>query len=289
MEQLFNQFDEDFKRMQSYKLPDIKEEYNTEILKNIFNCIDLTSLKTDDSKESIENFCNKVKDFQSHFNDMPNVAAICVYPVFTSVISKVLRGTEIGRAVVSAGFPTSQTFTEIKAAESKQAFDMGANEIDVVISVGEFLKGNYKYVADEIKSIKWETGNAKLKVILETGMLVSAENIWKASILAMDSRADFIKTSTGKTEISATPEAAWVMLNAIKAYYLKKEKKIGFKPAGGIVTVEDAMIYRSLVNFVLGEEWLNNNYFRIGASRLSNNILTEIEKLKGSNKVINYF
>ena len=289
MEQLFKLFDEDFQQMQICNLQTIKEEYNVEILKNIFNCIDLTSLKTDDNIESIKLFCTKVKYFQDRFADMPNVAAVCVYPVFAPVARKILSGTGVKKAVVSAGFPSSQTFAEIKAAETKQALDYGANEIDIVISVGEFLSGNYGQVAEEIKSVKWEMGNAKLKVILETGMLVTAENIWKASLIAMNCGADFIKTSTGKTDISATPEAGFVMLHAIKAFYEKKGKKVGFKPAGGIVTVEDAMIYWSLVKNILGDEWLNNNYFRIGASRLANNVLTEIERIKGSDIVVNYF
>jgi deoxyribose-phosphate aldolase len=291
MTDLFDTYDEYFRRLSLWNPSNIKinNEYNVDTLKNIFNCIDLTSLNTDDSKNKIKIFCNKVKDFQIYFPDMPNVAAVCVYPVFTDVINKALGDCKVQKAVVSAGFPSSQTFWEAKIAETKQSLFFGANEVDIVIPVGEFLEKNYDFTFLEISTIKKCTIDAKLKVILETGILNSTENIWKASLIAMDAGADFIKTSTGKLNISATPDAAWVMTHAIKAYYDKTGKKIGFKPAGGIVTVDDAMIYRSIVKEVLGDSWLNNNLFRIGASRLANNVLTEIEKIKGSDKVINYF
>jgi deoxyribose-phosphate aldolase len=289
MKELFDAYNEDFRQMPLWDPSNINKEYDIDILKNIFNCIDLTSLNTNDNKNSITFFCNKIKEFQTHFVDMPNVAAVCVYPVFATVISTVLRGTEVKKAVVSAGFPSSQTLIDIKIEETKLAVFNGANEIDIVISVGEFLDGNYDLVTEEIRKIKETTGKNKLKVILETGILNSQENIWKASLIAMDAGADFIKTSTGKHTVSATPDAAWVMTHAIKAFYEKTGKKIGFKPAGGIVTVDDAMMYWSIVKEVLCDSWLNNNLFRIGASRLANNVLTEIERLKGSDKVINYF
>ena len=291
MEHLLNTFIEHYKRMPLWNPSIIKnsEKYDANILRNIFNCIDLTSLNTEDNRDKIEKFCNKVKEFNSHFSDMPNVAAVCVYPVFADIINRNLAETDVKKAVVSACFPSSQTFLDIKIEETKKAISMGANEIDIVISVGEFLSHNYKFVAEEIRALKNVAGNAILKVILETGLLCSPENIWNASIIAMDSGADFIKTSTGKTNISATPEAAWIMTNAIKAFYLQTGKKVGFKPAGGIVTVEDAMIYRSIVKETLGDSHLNNRLFRIGTSRLANNVLTEIESLKGANKIVSYF
>ena len=291
MEHLLNAYIEDYKRMPLWNPSIIKNtgNYDENILKKIFNCIDLTSLNTDDNKNKIEKFCYKVKDFHSYFADMPNVAAVCVYPVFTDVINRILTETDVKKAVVSACFPSSQTFLNIKIEETRKAISLGTNEIDIVISVGEFLDNNYNSVAEEIRILKDIATDAKLKVILETGLLCSPENIWKASITAMESGADFIKTSTGKTNISATPEAAWVMTHAIKAFYNKTGKKIGFKPSGGIVSVEDAMIYLLIVKEVLGDNHLNNKLFRIGASRLANNVLTEIETLKGVDKKINYF
>lgn len=289
MTPLFDFFDEDFRQMPLWSPFDIEKKYDIDILKNIFSCIDLTSLNTNDSSNKIEDFCEKVKYFHSHFIDMPNVAAVCVFPVFASVLGNVLSGTGVGKAVVSAGFPTSQTFLDVKIEETKRALFFGADEIDIVISVGEFLENNYEFVAEEINAIKNITENAKLKVILETGALDSAENIWKASLIVMEAGADFIKTSTGKYAVAATPEAAWVMTHAIKAFNKKRKKKVGFKPAGGIVTVDDALIYWMIVDKVLGNEWLNNSYLRIGASRLANNVLTEIEKLKGSDKTVSYF
>ncbi len=191
----------------------------------------------------------------------------------------------IGIAAVSAGFPSSQTYREVKELETEMAVSKGATEIDIVLSVGEFLAGNYKNVHEEIKAIKKACGNAHLKVILESGSLKTADLIRKASLLSIDAGADFIKTSTGKTQPAATPEAAFVMLNAIKDYYKISGKKIGFKPAGGISTAEDAAIYYRLTEKILGEEWLNNKLFRIGASRLANRL---IEKVYDKSE-INYF
>lgn len=252
-------------------------ENNTEKVKKfLFNCIDLTTLKTEDSEESVLKFTERVNDFDTQYPDLKNVAAICVYPCFAKIVSQSLEVEDVNVACVSGGFPSSQTFTEVKVAETALALSDGATEIDIVIPVGKFLSGDYEGMCDEIEELKAICGERQLKVILETGALQSAENIMKASILAMYSGADFIKTSTGKQEPAATPEAAYVMCQAIKAYYEKTGRKVGFKPAGGINTVNDALAYYTIVKEVLGEEWLDNKLFRIGTSRLANLLLSEI-------------
>ena len=252
-------------------------ENNTEKVKKfLFNCIDLTTLKTEDSEESVLKFTERVNDFDTQYPDLKNVAAICVYPCFAKIVSQSLEVEDVNVACVSGGFPSSQTFTEVKVAETALALADGATEIDIVIPVGKFLSGDYEGMCDEIEELKSICGERHLKVILETGALKSAENIMKASILAMYSGADFIKTSTGKQEPAATPEAAYVMCKAIKAYYEKTGRKVGFKPAGGINTVSDALTYYTIVKEVLGEEWLDNKLFRIGTSRLANLLLSEI-------------
>ena len=252
-------------------------ENNTQAVKKLlFNCIDLTTLKTEDSEESVLRFTERVNDFENEYPDLKGVAAICVYPNFAKIVSQSLEVEEVGIACVSGGFPSSQTFTEVKVAETALALADGATEIDIVIPVGKFLSGDYEGMCDEIDEIKSICGDRTLKVILETGALKSADNIWKASILAMYSGADFIKTSTGKQEPAATPEAAYVMCQAIKAYYEKTGRKVGFKPAGGINSGKDALVYYTIVKEVLGEEWLGNSLFRIGTSRLSNLLLSDI-------------
>ena len=253
------------------------EENNTlEVKKLLFNCIDLTTLKCTDSEESVLKFTEKVNEFDEKYPDIKNVAAICVYPNFAKIVSQSLEVENVGIACVSGGFPSSQTFQEIKIAETAMAVHEGATEIDIVLSVGKFLSGDYEGVCDEIQELKSVCGDKHLKVILETGALNSTENIKKASILSMYSGADFIKTSTGKESPAATPEAAYVMGSTIKEYYAKTGRKIGFKPAGGINTVKDALVYYTIVKEVLGEEWLNNEYFRLGTSRLANLLLSEI-------------
>ena len=289
MEKFFEKYEDAYQQIPQFDVSSIKQQYDIDTLKNIFSCIDLTSLNTDDSYDSIEKFCEKVKIFPNTFEDILNVAAVCAFSKYALVLKKSLIDTDIKRAVVSGGFPTSQTTIQCKIDETCDAITDGADEIDVVISVGEFLNKKYEYVNKEIYALKIKMKSAKLKVILETGMLKTPENIWKASLLAMESGADFIKTSTGKHAISATPEAVWIMAHAIKAFNEKNGKNIGIKPSGGIVTVDDAMIYWSIVKNVLGENYLNKNLFRFGASRLANNLLTEIEKLKGSGKIVNYF
>ena len=254
----------------------VPENDNEEVKKLLFNCIDLTTLKTTDSEESVLKFTEKVNEFDDKYPDLPSVAAICVYPCFAQIVSQSLEVEEVGIACVSAGFPSSQTFPEIKVAETALALKDGATEIDIVISVGKFLSGDYEGMCDEIAEIKDVCGEHHLKVILETGALGSCSNIKKASLLAMYSGADFIKTSTGKQEPAATPEAAYVMCNAIKEYYKQTGTKIGFKPAGGINSVRDSVIYYTIVKEVLGEEWLSNKTFRLGTSRLANLLLSEI-------------
>ena len=253
------------------------EQNNTvEVKKFIFNCIDLTTLKCTDSEESVMAFTEKVNQFDDSYPDLKNVAAICVYPNFAKIVSDTLQVEDVEIACVSGGFPSSQTFQEIKIAETAMAVHEGATEIDIVLNVGKFLSGDYEGVCDEIQELKSVCGERHLKVILETGALKSAENIKKASILSMYSGADFIKTSTGKESPAATPEAAYVMCTAIKEYYQKTGIRIGFKPAGGINTVHDALVYYTIVKELLGEEWLSNELFRLGTSRLANLCLSEI-------------
>ena len=260
------------------------DENNTiEVYKQCFNCIDLTSLKETDTEDEIRSMVQKVNDFEEHFPEIQNVAAICIYPALVPVVKATLTES-VGIAAVSAGFPASQTFIEVKIAETAMCVMEGATEIDVVISVGKFLEGKYDEVYEELAEIKSACRDAHLKVILETGALKTAANIKKASVLAMAAGADFIKTSTGKIPVAATPECTYIMCSAIKEWNEKVGRKIGYKPAGGISTTEDAVKQYTLVKEILGESWLNNKMFRFGASRLANNLLTSI---KGEN--VTYF
>ena len=260
----------------------VPENNTEEVKKFLFNCIDLTTLNTTDSDESVMRFTEKVNRFDDEFPDLKNVAAICVYPNFAQVVKDTLEVEGINIACVSGGFPSSQTFTEVKIAETAMALADGADEIDIVIPVGAFLSGDYETMCEEIMELKETCKEHHLKVILETGALKTASNIKKASILSMYSGADFIKTSTGKQQPAATPEAAYVMCQAIKEYYEQTGNKVGFKPAGGINTVNDALIYYTIVKEGLGKEWLSNELFRLGTSRLANLLLSEIkgEELK---------
>jgi deoxyribose-phosphate aldolase len=228
------------------------------LMMNLLNVIDLTSLNTSDNMSEIIHFTGKVNSFSGRYTNIPNVAAICVYPNFVSVVKEKLTARNVKIASVAGGFPSSQTFRSIKVAECKMAIEEGAD------------------VADEIREIKKAIGEKQLKVILEAGLIGDSESIFKASMIAMDAGADFIKTSTGKTPISATPESAFVMCRAISDFYSETGRKVGFKAAGGIVNPPDAVMYYQIVKYCLGEDWLNNNLFRIGASRLANNILSEI-------------
>ena len=252
------------------------ENNNIDVKKEIFHCIDLTTLKCTDSEEIVMKFTEKVNEFVDKYPDLENVAAICVYPNMAEIVSDSLEADNVKIACVSGGFPSSQTFMEVKVAETAMALHAGAEEIDVVMPIGKFLCGDYEGMCDEIGELKDICGEKPLKVILETGALRTASNIKKAAILAMYAGADFIKTSTGKEAISATPEAALIMCEAIKEYYKETGRKVGFKAAGGIDSVKKALAYYTIVKETLGEEWLNNGLFRIGTSRLTNLLLSDI-------------
>lgn len=253
-----------------------EENNNTEVYKFLFNTIDLTTLKATDSPQSVADFTERVNAFDEEYPMLKNVAAICVYPNFAQVVRAVLDVTSVDIACVSGGFPASQTFNEVKIAETALAVAGGADEIDIVLNVGNFLDGDYEAVCDEIIEQKDACRDARLKVILETGALKTAEKIKKASVLSLYSGADFLKTSTGKEFPGASLEAAYVMCQCIKEYYEATGTMVGFKAAGGVATTEDAVKYYTIVKEVLGEEWLTNEYFRLGASRLANNLLSDI-------------
>ncbi|WP_456076357.1 deoxyribose-phosphate aldolase [Hoylesella timonensis] len=259
----------------------IEEKVHTndtpEVKKFLFGSIELTSLKCTDSDESIMTFTEKVNQFDTQYADLPHVATICVYPCFAQVVRDTLEVEGVEIACVSGSFPSSQALIEVKVAETALAVKDGATEIDIVMPVGKFLSGNYEEMCEDIQELKETCGDAAMKVILETGCLKTASNIKKASILSMYAGADYIKTSTGKEKVAATPEAAYVMCQAIKEYYDETGIQIGFKPAGGINSVMDALIYYTIVKEVLGEKWLTNKWFRLGTSRLANMLLSEIE------------
>ncbi len=255
-----------------------KKEYNTiENKKLAFSFIDLTTLNSTDTVPHVTHFTKKVNQFATDYPEMPNVAAICVYPNMVETVENTLELPEVNIASVAGGFPSSMTFTSIKAEEAKMAVAKGADEIDIVLALSHFLADDFQAAHTDISEIKQAIGDAHLKVILETGALTSAEDIWKASILAINAGADFIKTSTGKIATAATPMAAFVMCTSIAFHYQETGEKIGFKPAGGISTSEDALIYFAIVKELLGEEWLQPELFRIGASRLANNLLSDIQ------------
>ena len=251
------------------------KDYTNEDLKKIFGLIDLTSLNSTDTDEKIIGMCNKVNDIHKYYPALPNVAAICVYPAFVSLVDENRDNKEMQIASVTAGFPASQTFLSVKVAESKLALEKGADEIDIVISIGKFLSGDYDFVAKEISVIKQAAGDAHVKVILETGAL-TMEQVKRASVLAIESGADFIKTSTGKLEPAASLEAVFVMTQVIAEYYKKTNKKIGIKPAGGISTAEEALKYMAIIEHNLGKQWITPKLFRIGASSLANNLINSI-------------
>ncbi len=254
----------------------VLENDTPEVKKFLFGSIELTTLSCTDSDTSVMAFTEKVNEFDSAFPDLPHVATICVYPCFASVVKETLEVEGVEIACVSGSFPSSQAVIEVKVAETALAVRDGATEIDIVMPVGKFLDGNYEELCDDIHEQKEACGNAAMKVILETGCLKTAANIKKASLLSMYAGADYIKTSTGKEKISATPEAAYVMCQAIKEYYEKTGIQIGLKPAGGINTVMDAITYYTIVKEVLGEKWLTNKWFRLGTSRLANLLLSEL-------------
>jgi len=245
-------------------------------LRKIFGLIDLTTLSEQDNTENVSLMCRKVNRIGELYADMPCVAAICVYPELVGVVKENLENPLVSIASVGGGFPASQTFTNIKVMEIEQAIELGAEEIDLVMNVGKFLMEDLEYVDYEIHVIKQRLGPVHLKVILETGSLKDLSLIRKASLLTIGAGADFIKTSTGKISPGATPEAMVVMCCAIRDFYMRTGKKIGIKPAGGISDPETALLYYQIVKEILGEEWLNRERFRIGASRLANRILAQI-------------
>ncbi len=268
---------------------DFESLYTIENLKKNFSFIDLTTLNSTDTHAKAKSFADNVNNFQNDF-DMPNVAAICVYPYQVPTLNENLKAEGVRIASVAGVFPSSQSYVEVKALECKMAVEKGANDIDIVISIGAFLEGHYQTVFDEIAIQKEACGEAHLKVILETGELETATNIRTASIIAMEAGADFIKTSTGKVAVNATLEAAFIMTQVIAEYHEKTGRMVGFKPAGGISTGKDAIEFFAVSKNNLGEEWLNNEYLRIGASSLANNILSEIHFInKGEKQNIKYF
>lgn len=254
-----------------------KSQYDTaEVRRELLGTVELTTLKVTDSQESVLQFTERVNRFADEHPDLPHLATVCVYPNFAKIVSESLEAEGVEVACVSGGFPSAQTFIEIKTTETALAVHDGATEIDMVLSVGAFLSGDYETCADEIAEIKAACSDRPLKVILETGALHTASNIKRASVLSMYAGADFIKTSTGKIEPAATPEAAYVMCQAIKEYYDETGIRIGFKAAGGVSTVDDALTYYTIVREMLGREWLDENLFRIGTSRLANLLVSEI-------------
>ena len=250
---------------------------NTEVYKFCLSAIDLTTLSCCDSEESVEAMARRAAEFEMDYPHLQNVASICVYPPFVETVGLNIDGTPLRITSVAGGFPSSQTFLEVKMLEVAMAIENGADEVDVVVNVGKILTGAYDEAANEIEVLREESDGATLKVILETGALKSPEMIYNASLLAMAAGADFIKTSTGKIDVSATPEAAVVMCKAIKEYHEKTGRKVGFKAAGGVRTADDAALYYTIVKEILGEEWLTTDLFRIGASSAANNILSAIE------------
>jgi len=246
-----------------------------ELLETALSCIDLTTLNPIDTISSVKAFTEKVNQFPAEYPELKNVAAICIYPNMAQTVRETLKVSGVKIASVAGGFPSSMTFTEVKVQEARMAVAAGADEIDIVMPLWAFMEGDYETCTREISELKKSIGHAHLKVILETGVL-SPDQIWQASLLAIEAGADFIKTSTGKLPQAASPEAALIMCLAIKQYYEETDRKIGFKPAGGIVTPDEAMLYMTIVHEILGNEWLTPDLFRIGASRLANNLLEKI-------------
>ena len=291
MKELYAQYncnlnDDQVKKEEEAILAKNFDKNNTvEVYKKCFNLIDLTSLNSTDTEDQIGTMMQKVNDFPESYPEMPNVAAVCIYPSLVPVTRAVLdRENGVNIAAVAACFPSSQSFIEVKVAETALTVQAGADEIDVVISIGKFFSGFHSEVYDELKELKAACGKAHLKVILESGALRSAVEIKQASLLAIAAGADFIKTSTGKSDPAATLEAAYIMSGAIKEYYEKTGIKIGFKPAGGVATTEEAVKFYTVVHSVLGDDWMNNKLFRFGASRLANNLLSSIY-----DKTVKYF
>ena len=262
-----------------------------QVYKDCFSMMDLTTLKTDDTPASVAKLVGKVNAFKEAYPQWPLPASVCVYPNFAATVAAE-RKCDFNITVVSACFPSSQSFLEVKLKECEIAVQQGADEVDIVLALSKFLAGDYEGAAEEIRQVRacidkvaqQQGRKVHLKVILETGLLRTPENIAQASFLAMEAGADFIKTSTGKVDVNATPTAAYVMCECIAKYYQVTGKKIGFKPAGGISSAADALCYYSIVSSVLGKEWLNKDLFRFGVSRVANSILSAVEQ-----KTVNFF
>jgi deoxyribose-phosphate aldolase len=262
-----------------------------QVYKDCFSMMDLTTLKTDDTPDSVKKLVNKVNTFRQTRPDWPLPASICVYPNFAGVV-KAARLCDFNITVVSACFPSSQSFLEVKLKECELAVEQGADEVDIVLALNAFLAGDHETAAEEIRQVRRcidavaqkQGRNVHLKVILETGLLRTPEAIAEASFLAMEAGADFIKTSTGKVDVNATPVAAYVMCECIDKYHKMTGRKVGFKPAGGITSAADALCYYSIVSTILGKEWLNRSLLRFGVSRVANSILSAVEQ-----KTVTYF
>ena len=258
--------------------------HNVEVYKFCLSAIDLTTLSCCDSEESVGQFARRAAEFGVDYPHLQNVASICVYPPFVETVGLAIDATPLRITSVVGGFPSSQTFLEVKMLETAMAIENGADEVDMVINVGKILDEAYDEAAAEVEVLRGEAEDATLKVILETGALGEPHLIRSASLVAMAAGADFIKTSTGKIDKSATPEAAIIMCEAIRDFHAKTGRKVGFKAAGGIRSAEDAALYYTIVKEILGEEWLTPELFRIGASALANNLLSAIE-----GKEVRYF
>ena len=255
-----------------------KANENIEVYKFCYSTIDLTTLSCNDSVESVTKFANKTMEFYEAYPNIPNVASICVYPSFVETVGLAVEGSPMRITSVAGGFPASQTFLEVKMLEVAMAVENGADEVDIVLNVGKMLTGEYDEAANEVEVLRNEAGKETvLKVIIESGALKTPELIRKASLLSMFAGTDFVKTSTGKIDVAATPEAAVVMCHAIRDYYEKTGRKVGFKAAGGVRTAEDAALYYTIVKEILGEEWITTDLVRIGASSAANNIISAIE------------
>ena len=262
-----------------------------QVYKDCFSMMDLTTLKTDDTPASVTKLVDKVNSFSEAYPEWPLPASICVYPNFAAVVDQA-RKCDVNITVVSACFPSSQSFLEVKLREVELAVEQGADEVDIVLALNAFLAGDYEAAAEEIRQVRKtidtvaqkQNRHVHLKVILETGLLRTSEAIANASFLAMEAGADFIKTSTGKVDVNATPASAYVMCECIAKYYAATGKKIGFKPAGGISSAADALCYYSIVSSILGKDWLNKDLFRFGVSRVANNILSAVEQ-----KTVSFF
>ena len=263
-----------------------------EVLKNCMALMDLTTLHTEDSPESVKKLVGKVNSFMNDYPEYPLPASICVFPTLASVVRENLATSDVHVTAVAGCFPTSQSFIEVKVKECEMAVEAGADEIDIVLALNAFMSGDEETARKEIRTIRAAVDEAAakagrkvtLKVILETGLLVTPENIANASFLAMEEGADFIKTSTGKVSVNATPMAAYIMCESIKAFHEKTGRKVGFKAAGGISTSKDAVCYHSIVKTILGNDWINKELFRFGVSRLANSLMSSIEQ-----KTVVYF